>query len=91
MAHKNNTQQEDAIQKVLNEIKRIGGEKFYKVAKNWEDDAHSGSLQELAQAQNLELTPENATQIAKKEITHMVQHYDEIHVDGYQDSDGGSK
>lgn len=74
------------IEKILEEVKRIGGEKFHKVAKNWEDDAHSGDLREFAAAHNLELTPENATKIAKKEITHMVQHYDEIHVDGYQDT-----
>ena len=78
LTYENNTQQQDAIQKVLDEIKRIGGTKFYKVAKKWEDDAHSGSLQELAQAHNLELTPENATQIAKKEIIHIVEHHDEL-------------
>ncbi|WP_128906776.1 hypothetical protein [Halorubrum amylolyticum] len=78
LTHENNTQQQDAIEKTLNEVKRIGGEKFYNVAKNWEEDAHSGSLQELAQAHNLELTPENATRIAKKEITHIVEHHDEL-------------
>jgi len=78
LAHENNTQQENAIEKTLNEIKRIGGPKFYNQAKAWENDAHSGSIQELAQAHNLELTPENATQIAKKEITHIIEHHDEL-------------
>jgi len=78
LTQENNTQQQDAIQETLNEIQRIGGEKFHTVAKQWENDAHSGSLQELAQAHNLELTPENATQIAKKEIIHIVEHHDEL-------------
>jgi len=78
LTQENNTQQEDAIEKTLNEVKRIGGEKFYKQAEAWENDAHSGSIQELAQAHNLELTTENATQIAKKEITHIVEHHDEL-------------
>ena len=78
MTQENNTQQQDAIQKILNEVKRIGGEKFYNQAKAWENDAHSGSIQELAQAHNLELTPENATQIAKKEIIYIVEHHDEL-------------
>ena len=78
-----------AIQEILEEVKRIGGEKFYEVAKGWEDDAHSGDLREFAAAHSLELRPENATQIAKKEINHMVQHYEEYHIDGYQDSEGG--
>jgi hypothetical protein len=78
-----------AIQRVLDEVKRIGGEKFYKVAKKWEDDAHSGDLREFAANHDLELRPENATRIAKKEIIHMVQHFEEYHIDGYQDEEGG--
>jgi hypothetical protein len=78
LTYENNTQQEDAIQKTLNEIKRIGGEKFYNQAAAWEKDAHSGSIQELAQAQDIELKQENATQIAKKEITYIVEHHDEL-------------
>lgn len=80
-----------AIQEVLDEVKRIGGEKFHNVAKKWEDDAHSGDLQEFAATHELKLHPENATKIAKKEIIYMVQHYDEIQVDGYQDSESGNK
>ena len=78
-----------AIQEILDEVKRIGGEKFYEVAKEWEDDAHSGDLREFAATHGLELRPENATRIAKKEINHMVQHYEEYHIDGYQDSERG--
>jgi len=78
-----------AIQEVLDEVKRIGGEKFYKVAKKWEDDAHSGDLREFAATHDLELRPENATLIAKKEIIYMIQHFEEIQVDGYQDGEGG--
>ena len=78
LTYENNTQQEDAIQKTLNEIKRIGGEKFYNQAAAWEKDAHSGSIQELAQAQDIELKQENATQIAKKEITYIVEHHYEL-------------
>jgi len=80
-----------AIQKVLDEVKRIGGEKFHKVGKKWEDDAHSGDLRELAATHDLELQPENATQIAKKEITHIIQHYDEYQLKGYQDIKSGNK
>lgn len=80
-----------AIRKVLDEVKRIGGEKFYQVAKQWEDDAHSGDLREFAATHDLELRPENATRIAKKEIIHMVQHHDEYCINGYQDSEGGTE
>jgi len=80
-----------AIKEVLDEVKRIGGEKFYQVAKQWEDDSHSGDLREFAVTLDLELRPENATQIAKEEIDHMVQHYDEYHIDGYHDSEGGNE
>jgi hypothetical protein len=80
-----------AIQEVLDEVKRIGGEKFYRVAKEWEDDAHSGDLREFAATHDLELRPENATRIAKKEIIYMIQHFEEIQVDGYQDGEGGTE
>jgi len=80
-----------AIQEILAEVKRIGGEKFHKVAKEWEEDAHSGDLRELAATHDLKLQPENATQIAKKEITHIVQHYDEYQLNGYQDNKSANK
>ena len=80
-----------AIQEVLSEVKRIGGEKFYQVAKQWEDDAHSGNLQEFAATRSIELRPENATQIAKKEIIHMVRQHEEYRIDGYQDSESGNE
>jgi len=80
-----------AIREVLAEVKRIGGEKFYTVAKQWEDDAHSGDLQEFTATHDLELRPENATRIAKKEIIHMIHHHDEYGINGYQDSEGGTE
>lgn len=73
-----------AVNKTLSEIKRIGGERFQTVAEEWQNDAHSGDLQEFAENHDLELKPENATQIAKKQINHMVRHYDEYEIDGYQ-------
>jgi hypothetical protein len=76
------------IRKVLDEVKRIGGEKFYTVAKQWEGDAHSGDLREFAATHDLELRPENATRIAKKEIMYMIRHYGELQIDGYQDVEG---
>ncbi|WP_435185101.1 hypothetical protein [Halobellus sp. EA9] len=57
-------------------MKRIGGTRFYKLAKQWEEDAHSGSLQELAESHGLELKPGNATEIAKKELIHIIRHHD---------------
>ncbi|GCF15050.1 hypothetical protein Harman_29850 [Haloarcula mannanilytica] len=59
-------------------MKRIGGKKFYKQAKAWENDAHSGDLQEFTANHGLELKPENATQIAKKEIIQIVNHHDQL-------------
>jgi len=76
------------IGEVLAEVKRIGGEKFYTIAKQWENNGHSGGLREFATTHGLELRPENATQIAKKEINHMVQHYEEYHINRYQDGEG---
>jgi len=72
-----------AIQEVLEEVKRIGGKKFYRQAKAWEEDAHSGDLREFAETQGLELKPENATRIAKKELIYMIRHHDEHHLDQY--------
>jgi len=72
------------VNKTLSEIERIGGERFHTVAKEWEKDAHSGDLQDFAENHDLELKPQNATQIAKKQINHMVRHYDEYAIDGYQ-------
>lgn len=69
-----------AVQRVLEEVKRIGGEKFYEVLRQWENDAHSGDVQEFVQNRDLELKPENATQIAKEEIKHIVAHHDEYSV-----------
>lgn len=72
-----------AIQEVLEEVKRIGGEKFYRQAKAWGEDAHSGDLQEFTANHDLELKPENATRIAKKELIYMIRHHDEHHLDQY--------
>ena len=72
-----NYTQHIAIEEILEEVKRIGGEKFHKQAKAWEEDAHSGDLKGFAQNHDLELKPENATKIAKKELIHMIRHHDE--------------
>ena len=47
-----------AIREVLAEVKRIGGEKFYKQAKAWEEDAHSGDyLETIEFSEDGELSP----------------------------------
>jgi len=78
-----------AIREVLEEVKRIGGEKFYKQAKAWEEDAHSGDLQEFTANHGLELKPENATKIAKKELIYMIRHHDEHHLGQHHDHGQG--
>jgi len=66
-----------AVQQVLEEVKRISGERFHQIAQRWEDDAHSGDLHEFIANHDLELIPENATRIAKEKIKHIVNHFDE--------------
>lgn len=81
-----------AIREVLEEVKRISGEKFYKQAKAWEEDAHSGDLQEFTANHGLKLKPENATRIAKKELIYMIRHHDEHGLGQYQNNgEGGNE
>jgi len=65
------------IGQVLDEIKRIGGEKFYRVAQCFEQDTHAGDIRELAATEDIPLTEENAMELAKQELTHLINRYDE--------------
>jgi hypothetical protein len=73
-----------AVHETLSEIKRIGGERFQTVAKELEKEDHDRNLQKVAENHDLELKPQNATEIAKKQINHMVCYYDEYDIDRYQ-------
>ena len=73
-----------ATKEILAELKRIGGPKYYRVAQAWEDNPNSNGIQDFANDHDIELTVENATEIAKEGVTHIVQHYDEYEVDTYK-------
>lgn len=69
------------VKQVLEEVKRIGGEKFRKVCESWENDGHSGGFSEFCESHGIELTPENATRVAKEAIKAVVERHDEYGLD----------
>jgi len=64
-------------EKVLDEVKRIAGDRFHELIEGIERDARSGNIHELAESHGIEMKPENATDIAKKQIIHLVRRHDE--------------
>jgi len=64
-------------QQTLNEIERIGGSKFRQVIQKLAADQYSATLHTFAEADDLNYSPENATQIAQNALKYVIDHYDE--------------
>lgn len=71
------------IEKIKDETRRIIGLRLRAIISRWEDSLQAGDLQESTSQQDLELAPENATEIAKKQIIHTVRHFDKYDVPGF--------
>lgn len=77
------------VAEILDEVERIGGEKFRQACGKWYEEGHAGDVRDVADVEGLELVSENATAIAKAAVIEIVTHYEEYVDDFAEDTDGG--
>jgi hypothetical protein len=68
--------EEKTVEKTLEEVRRIGGNRFYKLLKYYEEDAHSGGIRDAAASTEKPLQPENATYLAKIALNQIINQYE---------------
>lgn len=79
------------VEQVLDAVKDIGGEKFHRIIKQDEQNAHAGNLTEFADQVDITFSPDNARELAKEVVAHYVRRYDDYMLSDRLDADEGEQ